>query len=535
MKMLGKNFQAILLFSFILYAVPCYSLPLKTQGRWLVDERTGERVKLHCANWPAHVFPMLAEGLDKQPLPFIASEIVKNNYNCIRFTFSIHMFTRYANLTIEESFDRLNLKKAKAGVIKHNPFVLKMTVPQAYEAVVDVLGSYGIMIDADNHISEPIWCCSNDDENGFPNDPHFDPEEWIEGLKLVAQRFKGKSQLISIGLRNEPRGKNQNATLWFDHYIMEAAAQVHQANPDVLVIASGLNFATDLTYFKKHSLKSNFDNKLIFEGHSYSWGGKGNPWVDGSVNKACADKIGSLNNNLAFVTDGENAVPLFFSEFGIDRKQMPADDDRFLSCFSTWAAEKDLDWGLWALQGSYYLRQNVTNMEEYFGVLEIDWDRVKNPKVERRLGLLKQTLLDPKSTAPLNYIMYHPQSGACVGEGMDGQIRAGNCKGLTRWTHNGHEGPLELKRTGLCLKAIGDGLPPILTPDCSQTTWKPISASKLHLASKDHRGEYLCLHLEPPFAGNIVTKKCICVGDDPTCKDNPTSQWFKLVETNIEN
>jgi len=52
-----------------------------------------------------------------------------------------------------------------------------------------------------------------------------------------------------------------------------------------------------------------------------------------------------------------------------------------------------LDWGLWALQGSYYLRQNVTNMEEYFGVLEIDWDRVKNPKVERRLGLLKQTLL----------------------------------------------------------------------------------------------------------------------------------------------
>lgn len=174
---------------------------------------------------------------------------------------------------------------------------------------------------------------------------------------------------------------------------MEAAAQVHQANPDVLVIASGLNFATDLTYFKSHSLKSNFDNKLIFEGHSYSWGGNGNPWVDGSVNKACADKIGSLNNNLAFVTDGENAVPLFFSEFGIDRKQMPARDDRFLSCFSTWAAEKDLDWGLWALQGSYYLRENVTNMEEYFGVLEIDWDRVKNPEVERRLGLLKQTLL----------------------------------------------------------------------------------------------------------------------------------------------
>uniref|UniRef100_A0A6N2M544 Mannan endo-1,4-beta-mannosidase n=1 Tax=Salix viminalis TaxID=40686 RepID=A0A6N2M544_SALVM len=194
MKMLGRTFQAILLFSFVLYAIPGYSLPLKTQGRWLVDERTGERVKLHCVNWPAHILPMLAEGLDKQPLRFIASELVKNNYNCVRFTFSIHMFTRYANLTIEESFDRLNLTKAKAGVIKNNPFVLKMTVPQAYEAVVDALGAFGLMVDADNHMSDPIWCCSNDDENGFPNDPRFDPDEWIEGLGLVAQLFKGKTQ-----------------------------------------------------------------------------------------------------------------------------------------------------------------------------------------------------------------------------------------------------------------------------------------------------------------------------------------------------
>jgi hypothetical protein len=43
-----------------------------------------------------------------------------------------------------------------------------------------------------------------------------------------------------------------------------------------------------------------------------------------------------------------------------------------LSWFSTWAGDKDLDWALWAFQGSYCFRQNPINMEEYFGVLNIN-------------------------------------------------------------------------------------------------------------------------------------------------------------------
>ncbi|KAL9386997.1 hypothetical protein Peur_020121 [Populus x canadensis] len=49
---------------------------------------------------------------------------------------------------------------------------------------------------------------------------------------------------------------------------------------------------------------------------------------------------------------------------------------------------------------------------------------------------------DPKSKA---------QSGPCVAEGKGEQIRPGICKALSRWLHDGNEGPLKLKETGLCL------------------------------------------------------------------------------------
>jgi hypothetical protein len=101
----------------------------------------------------------------------------------------------------------------------------------------------------------------------------------------------------------------------------------------------------------------------------------------------------------------------------------------------------------------------------------------------------KKTLChaDPNSKA---------QSGPCVAEGKGEQIRPGICKGPSRWLHDGNEGPLKMKETGLCLQDIADCLPPLLAPDCSraESTWEPVLTSKLHLAAKDHKGKYICAY-----------------------------------------
>ena len=98
------------------------------------------------------------------------------------------------------ALDLLNIRQQKFNVqnillslLEYNPFVLNKTIAEAYEAVVDVLGESGLMVIADNHMSQPRWCCSLDYGNGFFGDRYFDPQEWLQGLSLVAQRFSKKS------------------------------------------------------------------------------------------------------------------------------------------------------------------------------------------------------------------------------------------------------------------------------------------------------------------------------------------------------
>ncbi|XLR12303.1 hypothetical protein S83_040241 [Arachis hypogaea] len=88
----------------------------------------------------------------------------------------------------------------------------------------------------------------------------------------------------------------------------------------------------------------------------------------------------------------------------------------------------------------------------------------------------------------------------------------------------------------LCLKATGEGLPPTLSKDClspPQSSWRFVSVTGLHLATKNKNGDLLCLDTDS-HSSKLVTKKCICVDDDDSaCLDNPQSQWFQLLTTNV--
>ncbi|KAG6579537.1 hypothetical protein SDJN03_23985, partial [Cucurbita argyrosperma subsp. sororia] len=86
-----------------------------------------------------------------------------------------------------------------AGIARNNPSILNLTLVEAYEAVVDSLGVHGIMVVSDNHISQPRWCWSVDDGNGFFGDRYFDPQEWLQGIRLAAQTLKSKSQPSEMG------------------------------------------------------------------------------------------------------------------------------------------------------------------------------------------------------------------------------------------------------------------------------------------------------------------------------------------------
>ena len=61
---------------------------------------------------------------------------------------------------------------------------------------------------------------------------------------------------------------------------------------------------------------------------------------------------------------------------------------------------------------------------------------------------------------------------------------------------------------------------------------KNASNAKLQLATSDEQRLILCLQRASSHSLQIVTKKCMC-RDDSQCQEDPQSQWFKLVQSNV--
>nr|KYP51267.1 Endoglucanase [Cajanus cajan] len=509
-------------------------MPLSVQKRWIIDDATGKRVKLHCAHWVAHAKPMLAEGLNKMPLNDIAANVAKAGFNCVRLSYATYMFTRHANQTVRHTFSTLDIPEMVTAIDKHNPTILNMTHLEAYEAVVDALGAHGVMVLIDNHVSLPKWCCSKEDQNGFFGDRHFNTDEWIQGLAFIAHHFKGKRNVFAMDLRNELRGSRQNLPDWYK-YVTQGAKTIHEISPDFLVVISGISFDNDLSFLKNKALGLNFTNKIVYESHIYSFSGDSKKWNLQPVNWVCHSVLQTLHSQSSFLLSGDNPAPLLVSEFGYDMTGADSADNKYLACVAAYFASVDLEWSLWAFQGSYYYRQGRVGPGEHYGVMNDDWKSYRDPHFSQKFQLLQRMVQDPNSKASKSHIMFHPLTGYCVHVNNTNTLVMGNCKTNRLWNFEGNGSPIRLMDSALCLKAAGEGLPPTLSEDClsPQSSWKTVSMTGLHLATLDKKGGLLCLERDSNTS-QIVTNKCICIGDDDSlCLDNPQSQWFKLVPTNM--
>lgn len=168
--------------------------------------------------------------------------------------------------------------------------------------------------------------------------------------------------------------------------MVQGAEAIHAANPNVLVILSGLNYDKDLSFIAKRPVNLTFKGKLVFEAHWYGFT-DGQAWVSGNPNQVCGQVAANMKRMSLYLVD--QGWPLFLSEYGIDLRGGNMNDNRYLNCFIAVAAELDFDWALWTLVGSYYFRQGVIGMEEYYGVLNWDWSQVRNASFLHRIASLQ--------------------------------------------------------------------------------------------------------------------------------------------------
>ncbi|KAJ6850939.1 uncharacterized protein M6B38_262355 [Iris pallida] len=535
------SFILLAALAFLLSAYGAQSLPLSTNGRWVVDAATGGRVKLRCVNWVAHMPAVLPEGLDRRPLDAIAAAVASLGFNCVRLTWATQLWTddgRYGRLTVAGSLGSLGLHGAIEGIARNNPSMLGLAVREAYDAVVRALGEARVMVVLDNHVSRPQWCCGRDDGNGFFGDTYFDTDEWVRGLQIVAERYRSSRQVVGMSMRNELRGPKQNKPAWYENIAL-GARTIHKANPNVLVIVSGMSFDTDLSFLAQHPLEDHYNRKLVLEAHWYAFSeGKRQEWADRPLTEFCAGAAQRFDARAGFVTRrAKHPVPLFVSEFGVDQRGTSRADNQFLSCFLAFAAERDLDWALWALQGNYYWRNGVEGFEETYGVLDVSWDRPKNPRFRERFGLIQHMLQDPRSTTASYQLIYHPPSGQCLT--VDGANNAllSDCEQRAKWNHSGDGTPFFLSSGGgrpLCLRAAGEEKAVRLSEECDDmlSSWRVGSSSGFGMVGTDEEGRELCLERGSVNSSALVTRKCLCA-DESDCSDDQRPQWFKIIPSNI--
>ncbi|KAK8449020.1 hypothetical protein SEVIR_7G149000v4 [Setaria viridis] len=504
---------------------------LSTASRWVVDEG-GSRVKLACVNWPSHLEPMLAEGLSKRPVGAIAAAVAAMGFNCVRLTWPTFLATdaSYGELTVAQSFQRLNLTESLAGIRANNPDFVDLKLIDALKAVVSSLGKHDVMVILDNHLSKPGWCCSNTDGNGFFGDTYFDPDVWVAGLKKMAAMFAGVDNVVGMSLRNELRGPRQNANDW---YMQLGAEAVHGANPRVLVILSGLSFDNDLAFINSRPVNLSFSGKAAFEVHWYSFSNS-QEWGSGNANQACARITAGVARRALYLLD--KGWPVILSEFGVDNRGGNTNDNRYYGCAAAAAADLDMDWALWALQGSYYLREGVRDLDEVYGVLDRAWSGPRNASALSRVQALQRPLRGPGlDQVPPYTVLFHPVTGTCVLRRRSPPLELGPCSETEAWAYSAQEQRLAVApRDGssLCLRAEGAGKPASLGASCgdAMARWRLVSDSKLHVATSssaavDGDGA-LCLDVGAD-GRSVVTNPCRCLSADNSC--DPQSQWFKLV------
>lgn len=374
------------------------SLPLVVEGPNMIDS-TGAVIKVAGTNWPGHNDVMVPEGLQYKSIHDIVSDVKSLGMNVIRLTFAIEMVDQI----FDNDGDDIDLQTAfsdalgedvgatvLAQVLSNNPqFTAATKRIEVFDAVVEELNSQAIYVNLDNHISSGEWCCGGDDGNTWWGDTYFDAANWIRGLAFMAEHGASWDNLMSISLRNELREPTNNETLkatynwetWYQ-YMKRAADAVNAANPDPLIILSGLNYDTTMQpVVRGEALEPGTDtfsfedfegyaDKLAIELHNYD-----------TKTTSCANLQGALYNGGAQAMNPDeestvNVFPVLVTEFGFDQTEY---ESVYSTCLAEWLPHNTAGWMSWVIAGSYYKREGIVDYDEAWGLYNHDWSAWRNP------------------------------------------------------------------------------------------------------------------------------------------------------------
>ncbi|KAF7334379.1 Glycoside hydrolase [Mycena venus] len=380
--------------------VPAWTGPLSTRGRYVVDAN-GNRFRLQGGNWHgasgtytgsgdinddanhhagenAHTMPL---GLQYVPIDQIIDSFVEMGINTIRLQFSNQMI--HDTTPIQDAW------------VAANPQFKGMTPLQVYDAVIKALTDRGIAVIVNNHTNTSIWCCGIDGNERWNESQ--DINTWISDWLFVVNRYKSNKRVVGADLYNEVRrdvltdpdwGNGDNAD--WQSASQQAADQIQQANPDILIIVEGINWIgipvdgfphsrPTLTPVSGLSHTLLVSHKLVYSAHFYSYTGPNHSGATGIGETSDpryrdlsrTDLFNVMTSSASYVALNSQmhyTAPVWMSEFGVaGRGNTLASDLAWFQNYVDFLVQTDADFAFWPLVG--YLNNGSGN-----GWALMNWD-----------------------------------------------------------------------------------------------------------------------------------------------------------------
>lgn len=360
---------------------PLPALPLRTQGRFIVDAK-GARFKLASVNWyGAESSDHVVGGLHAAPLADLARRIREMGFNSVRLPWS--------NELVEQD------PIVEASLLAKNPDLVGKRGLEILDAVIEALAKEGLVVVLDNHVSRAAWCCSDTDGNGLWYSDEYPESLWLKDWTTMVKRYKGQPAVVGAELRNELRSVGGVSATWggepstdWHAAAMRGGEAVLAANPDLLVVVGGLSYNTDFRGAYMHPPTLSRPNRLVYAVHDYAWFHTSKDFA--SVDAALGDAWGFL------LTQGKPfTAPVWVSEFGTCNTaascvSSDTDNGLWFQSFSRYLTNADIDWAYWALNGTQSTGEGRTYGDvESYGLLNTSYSAAALPELLTALKALQ--------------------------------------------------------------------------------------------------------------------------------------------------
>ncbi|KAI8933734.1 hypothetical protein NX059_009450 [Plenodomus lindquistii] len=394
--------------------------PYSTSGRDIVDSR-GEKVTWAGVNWPMSGETMIPEGLEWASAEEILDDIAGVGYNYIRMGYAIEMIDQvYARngsdvpleVAMINALGYVNGTKVTNEIVARNPgWTTQTTRFEIWDDITRIAATKGIFISPDVHTGKAQWCCSHIDGTAWFDDLHFNASDWRRGLSYVANWAKSHPNIVSMSLRNELRESWNVTNLYYNWQTLvgnmtQGADAIHEANPDLLILWSGMQYGQDLSAltsgkniltapcYKCTAIRDaarrepeyfNLDdhpwaNKIVYEVHLYSMSEDIDtgtcPIIQANLFRNGFNAMGIDAPAACNITnDCPKAVretPVILSEFGSAQDETLY-NATLQNCLREYTIDNGISWMMWSVAGSYRIRSGVQGFPDTWGLTNYDW------------------------------------------------------------------------------------------------------------------------------------------------------------------